>query len=278
MNTSLVQQHPTIGKLQISAETCQQIAALKDALAEFADVDEIADDNFDRANAYVKQSALLKKAIEREAKRHTDELKAISQQIKIELDRQLLGLTSLLQPLTAKISVYSTRKAQEREAALAEKRRIEAEDRARRAAEATRIAVEKEAKANAIRERMRIEAERTEAAKAGEPLPPPLLSIEPANVPPPIPPVPVASVIDADLGRVTPRPVVHVPTKVQAAVRTRTVQRLVITDEAAIPMFSPTGALLRKIDEAAIRAALKAGEVIPGAELIEDTTSYAVGG
>ena len=281
---------PSTSILSLSADTIGQISQLKLSLASFATI-EITDANFAEANGAVSRSAKIKKAIEAEAKDRKREIDAQKKLVDAAVDGALGELTLALKPINQSLAAYAARKEEERQAAIAEARRIEAEERARKAEEA-RIAAEAraaqarreaEARAEAVRqaeELRRIELERQAALKAGEPLPPKAIATAPAATPEVDPwdePEPVAivpEVVRADLGRVTPvaRPII--PAVVKTAVRTRTIQTLEIFDESAIPAIASNGAVLRKVDQAAVTAALKAGVDVPGARLISKESTY----
>jgi flagellar biosynthesis GTPase FlhF len=277
--------------LSLSADTLGEIAKLNTSLAEFATT-EITDSNFAAANAAVAKSAKIKKAIEAEAKERKRKIDAQKKLVDAAVESALGELTAALKPINQSLAAYAARKEEERQAAIAEARRIEAEERARKAEEA-RIAAEAraaqarreaEARAEAVRqaeELRRIELARQAALKAGEPLPPKPIEVvtaaaaepDPWDVPEPTPAI-VPEVVCADLGRVTPvaRPVI--PAAVKTAVRTRTVQKLEIFDESAIPAIALNGAVLRKVDNAAVTAALKAGINVPGARLVSEELTY----
>jgi ribosomal protein L9 len=130
-------------------------------------------------------------------------------------------------------------------------------DRARREAEAKAAA--ERAAAEAERARLQAEADAKAKAEADE-----LAAITGTVVQP--------EAVTVELPKpAAPAPAPVIPAVPKAAVQTRKVQKVEITDRMLVPVHVG-GRVLRPIDERAVMEALKAGAVIPGARLIEVET------
>lgn len=226
----------------IAPDVVEEIDTLAASLVCFQIVD---DGNFAAANECVVKSSKLKKQIEAQGKNLRTPLAKAAKAIKAAADQELEKLSTEIKPLEGLIADYAKRKELERQAALAEKARIEAE----------------RAAALAKKRKAEVEAERVSLAR--DPESPPLAT----------------GLVAADLGGASefaapPEPAAVVPDKIKTNVFTRKSQKLKIVSVSQIPMFSPSGRRLWTLDRAALTAALKSGEEVPGAYLEEVETTY----